>query len=120
MPLMRSPSARVLGNSVDVFVGAASQDIDGGLQVGYTSPTMTGVPCSVQFRESLEVVDDQQRIAVANSYHILFGQPQNLTPRDLILWTDTDGILRKLFIDAAPPSEAGRGGTYVVRCSERV
>ena len=116
---MRSPSARVLINRVDIYIANPGRDPDGGVQFPYPSqPTMKGVACSVQPHTTGELVDEQQRITAWSEYRIMFGSPQNLSPRDKIVWTDASGTTRTLFVEV-PRDEAGRGAAFTVFATER-
>ena len=117
---MRSPSARVLINRVDVYVAGPGRDSDGGVQFPYPpAPTMKGVACTVQPGATGEIVDEQQRIAKLTEYKIMFASPINLSPRDKIVWVDAGGVTRTLFVEA-DRDEAGRGAAFTVHATERV
>lgn len=116
---MRSPSPRVLRNRVNIFVGAWSQDAQFAPQKPFSGiPTEANVPCSVQCVESrIEVIDD--RLTTVNVYRLIFGARTPLTPRDLIQWTENSTV-HSMFADGIKPSEAGRGGTYVINAIEKI
>ncbi len=116
---MRSPSARVLENRVDYFLGVNARDIDGGFgSVIPLVPTGISVPSSVQYIGTEEVIDAQNRLTNVNVYMIMFGQPTGLSPRDLIRWVD-GAKTRILYVQGSPPSEAGRQGAFTVRAIEK-
>ncbi len=117
---MRSPSGRILSNTVDLYVAATSQDGEGGFQQSYTdSPTAT-VPCSVQYTGTAEMVD-HNRVTIVNTYTLFFDRSTHLTTRDRIVWLDpVAGISHTLFTDGVPPAEAGKDSTYTVRCIEKI
>jgi hypothetical protein len=118
---MRQPSSRILVNRVDLYVGSTVQDAEGGFQQVYPAiPTSAQVPCSVQYQETAEEVNEQGRITIINTYWIIFAEPTNLTPRDQIIWVDPAGVTRTLFTDGIPPSEAGRHGPFTIRAIEKV
>ncbi len=117
---MRSPSARVLENRVDTFVGVNARDIDGGFgSVIPLVPTGLAVPSSVQYIGTEEVVDGQNRLTNVNVYMIMFGAPTGLSPRDLVRWVD-GARTRILYVQGVPPSEAGRQGAYTIRAIEKI
>lgn len=117
----RTPSSRILKNRVNIWPGLKGPDGEGGPQYVYaTAPQVQDVPCSVQYKGSEEVLaiaDGQERITVRNVYHIMFGQPQNFSPRSKVVQTDITPN-RTLYVQAAPPSEAGRGQAFVMRAIE--
>ena len=117
---MRSPSSRVLANTVNIFVGQNSVDTDGGPTWIYPSaPTYANVPCSVQATDFDMVVDDQERVVQIYSYKVIFGARVSVTPRDQIIWVDKLGFSHTLFFKAQRDN-AGRGGAYTIRAEERV
>ena len=116
---MRSPSARILINTVDIYAATSAPDADGGPQWTYPSvPTSAGVRCSVQYRGIALDSEDTKRLTQVAEYHIIFGSDPGLSPRDKVIQTDISPT-RTLFVEANPPSEAGRGAAWVVRCVER-
>ncbi len=117
---MRSPSSRILINRVDVYRNISAQDAAGGPQFTYpAAPSLLGLACSVQYRDT--GLDEQTfgRLTVVNIYHIIFAIDPKLKPRDKVVWRDADPV-RTLFVESNPPSEAGRRAAFVVRAVERV
>ncbi len=117
---MRKPSARVLRNRVAHYPQTPGQDADGGYQPTYGSASEVDVPCSVQYRGTAEMVDDQMRVSVVNEYHIIYAFSPGLSPRDKVVWADDTGLIRTFFVQSNPPSEAGRDSAVVLRCIERI
>lgn len=116
---MRSPSARVLINRVNIFQSMSARDNDGGPQYPYPSkPTYLNQACTVQPIGAAEV-EDQGRITMIRSYKIMFGVPIALNPRDKIVWVDNVGNTRNIFVQANR-DEAGRGAAFTVYAEERV
>ncbi len=118
---MRSPSSLVLINTIDIFVGANARDSDGGFsQALPATPTFSGIPCTVQYTGTAEVIDAQNRVTNTNSYMIMFGSQVIVTLRDLIRWVE-GSVTHLLYVEATPPSEAGRGGgPFTVRAIEKI
>lgn len=117
---MRSPTARILINSVNVFKATMGRDTDGGVSYTYpTSPSLAGWKCSVQFGGVAEVVDDQNRVAQVNQYSIISASNPGVSPRDKLVWIDNGGVTRTLFAQATT-DEAGRGAAFVVHAIERL
>ena len=120
---MRSPSARVLINTVNIFVAPPGRDNDGGAQFPYPpTPTYANISCSVQPIDFDEIIDDQNRLTQIYGYKIIFSAdppPTGLTPRDLIVWVDSLNITHNLFF-AAQRDNAGRNSAYTIRAVERI
>ncbi len=116
---MRSPSGRVLINSIDIYVGVKGQDPDGGYKLTYPStPTYAAIPCTVQVGEYVEQFDVQQnRMTQSLTYRIMTGQPYAIKARDQIKWTDNAGVVHTLMTEANR-DEAGRGGAFTIRATE--
>ncbi len=115
---MRSPSARCLINTVDIYRGVQGQDADGGYRLTYPSVTYASVPCTVQVGEFMEQFDEQQnRITQSLAYRIMTGQPYVVNARDKIVYTDTNGVTHELQAQANR-DEAGRGGAFTIRATE--
>ncbi len=117
---MRSPSSMILINSIDIFVGANARDQDGGFtQALPATPTFSGIPCTVQYTGTAETIDAQNRVTNVNVYMIMFGSQVVVTLRDLIRWVEGP-VTHLLYVEATPPSEAGRGGgPFTLRAIER-
>lgn len=110
----------ILINTVDLYVGANARDTDGGFaQITKSVPDVNDIPCTVQYTGTQEVIDQQNRITNQNVYMIMFGAMVALSPRDVIVWQEGT-LLHTLYVDGAPPSEAGRGGAFTVRALERI
>ncbi len=116
---MRSPSARCLVNTVDLYPASPTQDRSGGLQYDYPGLTRRGMPCSVQGKGPGEEVDEAGRITPVNTYHVIFATDPGLTSRDKLIQTDVTPN-RTLFVQGNSPSEAGRGSTFVLVAVERL
>jgi len=115
---MRSPSARCLINTVDIYRGVKGQDPDGGYRLTYPSLTYAGVPCTVQVGEFIEQFDEQQnRMTQALTYRIMTGQPYAVNARDKIVYVDGNGVTHTIMAEANR-DEAGRGGAFTIRGSE--
>ncbi len=116
---MRSPSARILVNAVDIYTAITGQDADAAYQPTYGPPAQSCVPCSVQQRDVEEVFDDQNRLTQRLTYHVFFPTDPHVRPRDKLLWRDSCGRIRTLIVQATR-NEAGRDSTFVVRTIERI
>lgn len=121
---MRSPSARVLINSVDIYVGTEGRDLNAGPKEIYpTSPTYAAVPCTVQVgaytEQTATDADGQDRITQLLEYRIMFGQNYGITARDKIIYVDSAGTSHTLFAQAQR-DEAGRGAAFTIRADERL
>lgn len=116
---MRAPSARVLFNRADLYIGAPTQDNEGGPQWVYpVVPSMAQVACSVQYQETAQD-EDNGRLTNLNTYWVVFAFPVEFLGRGKIIWTDVSPN-RILFSDGSPPSEAGRQGQFTVRAIEKL
>jgi hypothetical protein len=116
---MRSPSAKVLYNRVDVYSAASGRDTDGGVTEPYPSiPTFPGVFCTVQPVSASEI-EDQQRITKITEYKIMFSSYLAINPRDKIVWQDPQGTIHLIYAKANR-DEAGRNAAYTVFGEERV
>ncbi len=117
---MRSPSSQILINTIDIFVGAVTRDSDGGpAKAPSGTPTFSGIPCTVQYNGTAETVDAQNRVTNVNTYMIMFGSQVIVTVRDLIRWVEGP-VTHLLYVEATPPSEAGRGGgPFTLRAIEK-
>ena len=120
---MRGPSSRVTINRVNIFQNISGPDTDAGLTVTYpSSPTFANVPCTVQFIDVREIVDTneagQARLTQENMYAIMFDDPPQVSPRDLVVWVDNSRVTRNLYIEASM-DEAGRGAAFTFKAVER-
>lgn len=115
---MRSPSARILFNTVDIYAGVAGRGSDGEPTFTYPTLTKSQMPCSVQFIGADEVIDDQQRLTVLNRYKIYFKVNPAISPRDMIVWVDRADGTHTMFVEAVT-DEAGRGLVFKVMAVER-
>lgn len=116
---MRSPSARVLINTVDIYRGIQGQDADGGYRLTFDSaPTYAKEPATVQVGEFMEQFDEQQnRITQSLTYHIMTARACVVNARDKIVYTDTNGVTHELQAQANR-DEAGRGAAFTIRATE--
>ena len=115
---MRSPSSRVLTNRVDIYKSTSGRDTDGGVVFSYPAlPSFRAAPCTVQPHSSAET-EDQGRITKIVIYKIMFGSYLGLSPRDLIVWVDPQGVTHRIFANA-DRDEAGRGAAWTVFAEER-
>jgi len=114
---MRHPSSRTCKNVVDLYTATFAPDSNGGPGYTYPSiPTTSQVRCSVQ-PDAFEIEDAQGRVTQDTGFKIFFTFKPSLKPRDKILWHDGT-TTRTLFAEAVE-DQAGRGGAWVVRASER-
>jgi len=117
---MMTPSAMVLINCIDIYPAVGSQDAVYGYAPSYAqTPSQKGIACSVQYTGVQEVVTELDRITQVDTYTIIFGINPGVKPRDKIVWTE-GGITRTLVVQGNPPSEAGRGGPWTIRCIEKI
>ena len=115
---MRSPSARVLINCVDIYRAVSGPDADGGPQYVYPpAPSLAQQSCSVQYVDTGEEVDELDRVSKVNWYHLIFVNNPHTRPRDKIVWNE-QGAIHTMFVESNPPSEAGRGSAFFVRTKE--
>ncbi len=116
---MRSPSAKVLLNLVNIFKAGPGRDTDGGVQYPYpTLPTLANVPCTAQATGSGEI-EDQGRITKITEWKMIFGSYLGISPRDQMVWQDPQGVSHTAFAKA-DRDEAGRGSAFTVFAEERV
>src|SRR6185437_1836460 len=101
---MRSPSARVLINSVDHYAAVQLADRDGGNKYGYPALTSGGLPCSAQPGEPVEAVDEQGRVTQMTQWKLIFADPIQAKALDKFIYIDNSGVVHTLFV------EAGRDG----------
>ena len=114
---MLDPSGQILNRVAYVYPAQHVQDVDGG--VGYVypeNPTAT-VQCSIQQREAELRTDELNRVTRAYFYHLLMTVDLGLMPRDKLVWIDTSGNARDLFVEAIR-DEGGRGEVFTVRAVE--
>jgi hypothetical protein len=115
---MRSPSARVLKNTVDYYAATAGQDADGGVQYTYPAyPTRARLACSAQ-PGPVEEVMDQGRLIQERRWAFLLGPPLAPGIRDKLVHTDSAGVVHTCFVHIEQ-DQAGRGSTYIVTAIER-
>ncbi len=114
---MRSPSQRVLINRVDIYRATTGRDLDGGVKFPF-SLVAQGVPCTAQ-AQSFGEDNSLERITEVNEWKVIFGAEQNVSPRDKLVLTDSQGVLRTLIVEASR-DEAGRGAAFTVRAVEKV
>ena len=118
---MRPPSSRVLKNRVNIYRKTGGPDVDGGPQYVYPStPSLANVAASVQYTDTGEELEENDRVSKVNIYQVIFGRCNPaLRPRDKIIWIEGN-LIHTMYVLANPPSEAGRGSTFIVRCKEYV
>jgi len=128
---MRSPSGRVLRDTINIyyaggvgFAGLANAPnyttADGGYSPTYSpSPNVVNFPCSVQYRDQSEgVVDELNRVTEIRTYSILCGSDPQVDPRDMIVYVDNSGNPHTLFVEASN-DQAGRGSCWRIKATER-
>lgn len=116
---MRSPSARVLIQRVNIFKAGPGRDTDGGVQYPYPAlPTYPNTPCTAQ-PIHVEETEDQGRITKIVDWKMMFGSYLGLSPRDQLVWLDPTGTSHSAFAKA-DRDEAGRGGAFTIYAEERV
>lgn len=118
---MRSPSARCLPNRVDLYRFVAAKDAAGGVTGSpYGAAFATAVPCSVQPATPERGFDgDTGRLFQKTMYNVMFTQDYSLRTDDKIVWVDTAGATRNLFVHGNA-DQAGRGAAFVAQCEERL
>ncbi len=120
--MARSPSARALSNTVDLYRFAPVQDPDAGVAAEpYGTAFATSVACSVQPDAPVRYADQSiGRIVEQTGYHVFFDDAADyaLQADDKIIWTDDAGTERSLYV-LGTVSEAGKGGTFTVHAEER-
>jgi hypothetical protein len=117
---MRSPSSRVLANRVTIYAGVASLDADRAPQYTYPAVTYASEPCTIQPMGITEDTDDQQRVTQTTQYKMIFSRQLHFGPRAMVLWTDSTGRTRTLFVETGKFDNAGRGAAFTVTAQERM
>jgi hypothetical protein len=117
--MLRSPSARALSNTVDLYRFTGTQDADGGVAASpYGVAIATSVPCSVQPNDPIRLVDKTtMRIVERTPYDVYFATNYLLQADDKIVWTDDAGTVRTLVVMGSA-NQAGQGGAFVVSAQE--
>ena len=121
----RSPSARALSNTVDLYRFVGKQDEDAGLSdvpgdAYALTPFAAAVACSVQPDDPLRFLDDRTgRLVEKTPYTIFFSTDYSLDLNDKIVWTDDAGATRNLFVFGTA-NQAGKGGVFAVTAEERL
>ena len=116
---MRSPSSRVLVNTIDIYVANPGRDTDGGVQFPFPSiPTYSSVPCTAQPQDFGEVIDDQGRITQLVEWKIMLGTNIVVNPRDMLVFRDQADGMHTMYVEASR-DEAGRGAAFTIRAVER-
>lgn len=111
---MRKPSARVLANRIDLY-----RAIPGVSGTGYRptypdTPDVSSIPCSVQPTQLVAGEEGgPQRVNVINAYRVITSRDWNMGVRDKLVWTDTLGVSRTLFVETTKDN-AGRGAAFSV------
>lgn len=117
---MRKPSSRILTNTADVWSIAVAVDSSlAPVFVPSGPPTYPSVRCSVQYVETAVDESTFGKLTTVNLYIVFFGFNPRLKPRDLLVWRDPTPS-RNLYVQANPPSEAGRAGAWAVRFVEQI
>ncbi len=117
---MRSPSAKVLENRCNIYLSTGpGRDSDGGVTFPYPSiPSQANVPCTAQPVSTTEV-QDQDRITMMTQWRLMFANFIQVSPKDLITFTDGGGVLRTVIVDAQR-DEAGRNAAFSIYATERL
>lgn len=111
---MRRPSARVLHNRVDLY--RAIPGVSGtGYKPTYASyPDVVLIPCSVQPVELMAGEEGgPQRVNVISGYRLIFDRDWGMSVRDKLVWTDSLGTTRNLFVETTKDN-AGRNAAFSV------
>ena len=118
--MTRSPSARALSNTVDLYRFVPAQDPDAGVAAGpYGAALATAVPCSVQPDDPVRFYDEQiGRIVEKTPFDVFFATDYALKADDKIVWVDDAGTRRNLFV-LGTAGEAGKAGTFTIHAEER-
>lgn len=106
-------------NTVDLYRFTPTKDAAGGITGSpYTTAFAIGVTCSVQPSAPVrEMVDATGRLIQATVYDVMFTVNYSLKTDDKIVWVDTAGATRSLFV-LGTDDQAGRGRVFVVNCQE--
>ena len=116
---MRSPSARVLINTADVYRAMPGQDVDGGPSYNYPpAATHRDCPCSAQPVATEEIID-QGRILRQTQWEVMFDRSVSVGNRDKLVITDPNGRKHTAFVEIKQ-DQAGRGAAYVVYALEKI
>ena len=116
---MRSPSAKVLINTCNIYNSNSTRGPSGGIQFPYpTIPTYANQACTIQGK-AREVVDDQNRITQLTEFLIIFPVFVVVDPRDKITFFDANNVLRTVFVESIEDM-AGRGAAFKAYCQERL
>lgn len=116
---MRSPSARVLINRVDIYAAVVGQDASGAPAFTYPAVTCLNVACSVQAGAVEEMIDEENRVTRHREYIVMFANATHARPRSMIKYKDSTGVVHTLFAQIER-DEAGRGAAFTVRATERI
>jgi hypothetical protein len=119
---MRGMSSRITGeNCITIYKPLSGPDIDGGPQyLPSPTPTISNASCSVQYTDTGEIVEGPeglQRVSMVNWYKVFVDFNPQASPRWIGYWRE-GSVTHTLIIAANPPSEAGRGSTFVLRAHE--
>jgi hypothetical protein len=115
----RSPSPRILTNTVDLYRYTGAQDADGGVAADpYGTALASGVACSVQpDRPRRDLDPSTGRLAEKTPYRVYFATDHGLRAGDKIVWVDQTGKTRTLIV-AGASDQAGKGGAIAVLAEE--
>lgn len=116
---MRSPSARVLVNTCDIYSGTPTQDMGGGPQWSYPAlPTLPRQACSAQPVEVQEIAEND-RVTRLRIWEVMFAATTNTKARDKLVITDRQGVQHVAFAHDEQ-DQAGRGSAFIVYAEERL
>lgn len=114
---MATPSGAVLSNRVDIYKAVQGR-AGTGVQFTYPdAPDVSAAPCSVQAVIRRSQPDDLARLSAYMMYDVHFGTNYSLKIRDKLIWKDSVGILRNLFVEYMF-DDSGRGYVFTARCTE--
>jgi hypothetical protein len=103
-------------NTVSLYRYRPGQDVDSGATADESTLIAAGVQCSVQQTDAVsEVVNKRARETVM--YDVLFWTDYDLRIKDLIVWIDSAGVARDLFV-AGQLDQAGRAACWKVKAKE--
>ncbi len=82
-------------------------------------PTYADVRCTAQAMGLREVVDEQARVTVFVEWLFMFAEDIQVSPRDMIMFTDQAGVTHQIFVETQRDN-AGRNAAYTIRGAEKV
>jgi hypothetical protein len=119
---VRSPSARALDNTIDIYAALdtpASEGIGGPVWNYPPTPTYARVPCTAQPVEYEEITDAQERVTQVVHWKLIFASQQMIDPKDKFIFVDKSGVSHTLFVNAQRDN-ASRGAAFTVKAVERI